>query len=97
MVTRKQKAEGKIEAESGQSSPKKAKLEDDDDDLQQQDQSDDQKSQRRWSIEEIKAEFEKFCKATSEHLTVQQMREILETNGQDSSDSDDAVVPRWLL
>ncbi|KAL6537916.1 Poly [ADP-ribose] polymerase 3 [Orobanche hederae] len=95
MVTRKQKAaEGQTEAEAAQSSPKKAKLEDEDDDLHQQDQSDDRKSQRTRSTEEVKTEFEKFCKATSEHLTVQQMREILETNGQDSGGSDDAVVPR---
>ncbi|CAA0810685.1 Poly [Striga hermonthica] len=71
----------KAESEAGQS-PKKAKMEDEDG----------QPSKK--SIEEIKAEFEKFCKATSEHLSIQQMREILEANGQDSSGSDDAVVPR---
>ncbi|GER36564.1 poly [ADP-ribose] polymerase, partial [Striga asiatica] len=78
MVTRKQKAE----SEAGQS-PKKAKTEDEGQDGQPS----------KKSIEEIKAEFEKFCKATSEHLSIQQMREILEANGQDSSGSDDAVVP----
>ncbi|KAK6119869.1 hypothetical protein DH2020_046394 [Rehmannia glutinosa] len=84
MVTRKQKAE----AETGQS-PKKAKLED-------EDEAEDQNGQRASakSTEEIKAAFEKFCKATSEHLSIQQMREILEANGQDSTGSDDAVVPR---
>lgn len=48
-------------------------------------------------MEEIKAEFEKFCKATLEHLSIQQMREILEANGQDAGGIDDAVVPRWLV
>ncbi|KAK6119857.1 hypothetical protein DH2020_046404 [Rehmannia glutinosa] len=82
MVTRKQKAE----AETGQS-PKKAKLED-------EDEAEDQNGASAKSTEEIKAAFEKFCKATSEHLSIQQMREILEANGQDSTGSDDAVVPR---
>ncbi|KAL3616068.1 Poly [ADP-ribose] polymerase 3 [Castilleja foliolosa] len=44
------------------------------------------------SAEEIKAEFDKFCKVISEHLSVEQMREILDANGQDST-SGDAVVP----
>lgn len=43
------------------------------------------------STEEIIAEFEKFCKAMSEHLSLRQMREILEANGGVS----DAVVPGW--
>ncbi|KAG8387503.1 hypothetical protein BUALT_Bualt02G0027900 [Buddleja alternifolia] len=89
MVTRKQKAEGKkIEAE-GEQSPKKAKLESDD-----KSENENGKDSEK-SAEEIKAEFEKFCRATSEHLSIKQMREILEANGQDPSDADDAVVPRW--
>ncbi|XP_047970392.1 protein ADP-ribosyltransferase PARP3-like isoform X2 [Salvia hispanica] len=43
------------------------------------------------STEEIIAEFEKFCKAMSEHLSLQQMREILEANG----GVNDVVVPGW--
>ncbi|XP_010326979.1 protein ADP-ribosyltransferase PARP3-like isoform X2 [Solanum lycopersicum] len=42
----------------------------------------------------IRAEFEKFCKTITEHLSVKQMREILEANGQYSKGEDDAVVPR---
>ncbi|KAL3530404.1 hypothetical protein ACH5RR_009726 [Cinchona calisaya] len=80
MVTRKQKAESKG-SESGQS-PKKAKSEND--------------SVRKngKSTSEIAADFEKFCKATKEHLSIEQMREILEANGQEPPGSDDAVVPK---
>ncbi|MCD7468821.1 hypothetical protein HAX54_007319 [Datura stramonium] len=40
------------------------------------------------------AEFEKFCRVTREHLSIKQMREILEANARDTSISDEAVVPR---
>lgn len=43
----------------------------------------------------IRAEFEEFCKNITEHLSVKQMREILEENSQYSKGEDDAVVPRW--
>ncbi|KAG8371172.1 hypothetical protein BUALT_Bualt13G0059400 [Buddleja alternifolia] len=43
---------------------------------------------------QIKAEFEKLCKAITDHLSVQQMSEILEVNGQDASGDSDAVVRR---
>lgn len=46
------------------------------------------------SAAEIAKDFEEFCKATSEHLSMKQMREILEANGQGPV-SDDAVVPKW--
>ncbi|RAL38229.1 hypothetical protein DM860_018069 [Cuscuta australis] len=40
-------------------------------------------------------EFQKFCKATRDHLSVQQMRDILQVNGQDySSCSEDDLVKR---
>ncbi|XP_015688619.1 protein ADP-ribosyltransferase PARP3 [Oryza brachyantha] len=39
-------------------------------------------------------EFAEFCKATREHLTVEDMRKILQANEQDASGSEDAVVPR---
>ncbi|CAI9105611.1 OLC1v1004573C1 [Oldenlandia corymbosa var. corymbosa] len=80
MVTRKQKAEAK--GHEGQQSPKKAKAEHHDID-----------QHTGKSTSEIAAEFDKFCKATKEHLSKEQMREILEANGQDSSVSDDAVLP----
>ncbi|KAL0436304.1 UNVERIFIED_CONTAM: protein ADP-ribosyltransferase PARP3 [Sesamum radiatum] len=85
-ITRKQKAEGKTAEAEAEQSPKKAKIEDEDN------TKDENGQENGKSTEDIKAEFEKFCKATSEHLSIQQMREILEANGQDAAD--DAVVPR---
>ncbi|CAM0949267.1 unnamed protein product [Alopecurus aequalis] len=38
-------------------------------------------------------EFTEFCKAIREHLSVEDMRKILEANEQDASGSEDAVVP----
>lgn len=93
MATRKQKAEAKSEGESEQS-PKKAKTENKEKPGEKVDN--DNGAQNGKSTEEIKAEFQKFCKAMSEHLSIQQMHEILEANGQPASGSDDAVVPRWL-
>ncbi|KAK4339208.1 hypothetical protein RND71_040670 [Anisodus tanguticus] len=78
-VTRKQKAEGKSQDSS---SPKKAKTEEGTD-------PEDGKS-----MADIRAEFEKFCKTITDHLSVKQMREILEANGQYSAGDDDAVVLR---
>ena len=46
------------------------------------------------SAADVAKEFEEFCKATSEHLSIKHMREILEANGQGAV-SDDAVVPKW--
>nr|XP_043613995.1 protein ADP-ribosyltransferase PARP3 [Erigeron canadensis] len=47
------------------------------------------------SLHDVVIEFDKFCKTTSQHLTIQQMREILEANNTDTSGSDDdAVVPK---
>ncbi|KAK4440615.1 protein ADP-ribosyltransferase PARP3 [Sesamum alatum] len=87
-ITRKQKAEGKTTEGEAEKSPKKAKTEEEDETKDEDGQEDGK------STEDIKAQFEKFCKATSEHLSIQQMREILEANGQDASGADDAVVPR---
>ncbi|KAG9140059.1 hypothetical protein Leryth_010567 [Lithospermum erythrorhizon] len=81
MMTRKQKAEKEAHHE-GQS-PKKPKSEKS---LEEGDNANEKPS--------VAAEFEKFCKATSEHLSPQQMLEILEANSQHSSGSDDVVVPR---
>lgn len=47
------------------------------------------------SIVEVGEEFDEFCKTMKEHLSVEEMRRILEVNGQDASGSDDAVVTRW--
>lgn len=40
-------------------------------------------------------EFAEFCKAIEEHLSVEDMRKILQANEQDATGSEDAVVPRW--
>lgn len=84
-VTRKQKAESKSQ-ESDEQSPKKPKTE-----------GNSEQANGKSNSTDIAAEFEKFCKATSEHLSIKQMREILEANGRDASVSDDAVVPRWFV
>ncbi|KAB1227213.1 Poly [ADP-ribose] polymerase 3 [Morella rubra] len=78
--TRKQKAE-KTEHEAGHS-PKKPKPENDNGQT------------NRKAAEEILAEFEEFCKAIRENLSIQQMREILEANGQDSSGPDSDIIAR---
>uniref|UniRef100_A0A1S4AKM5 Poly [ADP-ribose] polymerase n=1 Tax=Nicotiana tabacum TaxID=4097 RepID=A0A1S4AKM5_TOBAC len=79
-MTRKRKAETKSQDSA---SPKKAKTEEDNG------------QEGEESMVDIRVEFEKFCKAIAEHLSIKQMREILEANGQYSSCDDDAVVPRW--
>nr|POE75731.1 poly [adp-ribose] polymerase 3 [Quercus suber] len=80
VMTRKQKAESK-ENEAEQS-PKKPKSENESGQPNGKDAA------------EIAAEFEEFCKATKEHLFIQQMREILEANGEDSSSPDSAIVSK---
>ncbi|KAI4334250.1 hypothetical protein L6164_018962 [Bauhinia variegata] len=80
VMTRKQKAEYKLhEAEH---SPKKAKPENDNGQTNGK------------STADIAAEFDEFCKAVSEHLSVDQMRQILEANSIDSSGSDLEVSRR---
>ncbi|KAJ4753316.1 Poly [ADP-ribose] polymerase [Rhynchospora pubera] len=44
--------------------------------------------------EGITDEFQEFCKGVPNHLTVVEMRKILEANDQDPTGPDDAVVPR---
>ncbi|KAJ8551988.1 hypothetical protein K7X08_028431 [Anisodus acutangulus] len=79
VTTRKQKAESAH-------LPKKAKTEGDDND---------QEANGKSNNNDVAAEFEKFCRAMSEHLSIKQMREILEANERDAASiSDDAVVPR---
>ncbi|KAL5579914.1 hypothetical protein UlMin_012356 [Ulmus minor] len=79
VMTRKQKAEKAHEAEH---SPKKSKPENDNG------HSDGKSSS------EIAAEFEDFCKAVKESLSIEQIRQILDANGQDSSGSDGALLRR---
>ena len=83
VMTRKQKAESK-EHEAEQS-PKKPKSEND------------HGQPNGKAAAEIAAEFEEFCKAIKEHLSIQQMREILEANGEDSSGPDSSIISKWLV
>ncbi|KAK9170425.1 hypothetical protein Syun_002565 [Stephania yunnanensis] len=77
--TRKHKTEGKAqETTAHQAKPKKAKSENDEHN----------------GVEDVETQFEEYCKAVKEHLTVQQMREILKANEQDSSGPDDAIIRR---
>ncbi|KAL5976359.1 Poly [ADP-ribose] polymerase 3 [Asimina triloba] len=46
------------------------------------------------SASEVPAEFEDICKITREQLSIDEMRRILEANGQDASGPDDAMVPQ---
>lgn len=84
VLTRKQKAAESNELEAVQS-PKKPKPENDNTQINGR------------SADEIAAEFEEFSKAISEHLSIEQMREILKANGQDSSGPDFDIIYRWLV
>lgn len=77
--TRKQKAENK--AHSAEQHPKKAK-------------SEDGHSGHAYG-KPSPAEFEDLFSAVKEHLSTEQMREILEVNDQDSSGSDAAILRKW--
>lgn len=83
VMTRKQKAENK--AHEAEQSPKKPKSEGDNGHANGK------------SSEDIVAEFEKVCTAVKDNLSTEQMREILEANGQDSSGSDANVLRKWLV
>lgn len=83
MTTRKQKAENK--AHEAEQSPKKAKSEGDNGNTNGK------------SSEKVVAEYEKLCAAVKDNLSTEQMREILEANGQDSSGSDSTILRKWLV
>ncbi|XVE79270.1 hypothetical protein DITRI_Ditri14bG0044300 [Diplodiscus trichospermus] len=83
VMTRKQKAD-QLKSNEGRESPKKAKAEADND------------HSNGKSASDVAKEFEDFCKAVREHLSVPQMREMLEANGQDSTGSDTSVVVKCL-
>lgn len=81
-MTRKQKAENR--AHEAEQSPKKAKAESDTNSGNPNGKSSAQ-------------EFEDFCKAINEHLSVQQLREVLESNGLDCSGPDHVIIRRWSV
>ncbi|KAH8498007.1 hypothetical protein H0E87_017069 [Populus deltoides] len=80
-MTRKQKV-GQSQAHEGEQSPKKKAK-------NGKDQND---STNGKSEDNIAKEYEEFCKAIEEHLSVEQMREILDMNDKDSSSGFDGVV-----
>lgn len=83
MGTRRQKAESRGQDESSKKKPKVTDGENG--------------GANAKSAAAIALEFDEFCKATREHLSIEEMRRILEANAQDPSGSDDAVVPRWYF
>ena len=83
IMTRKQKAESK--GHEAEHSPKKFRAENDDD-----------AHTNGKSAAEVAAEYDDFCKAINEHLSVDQMRQVLQVNGLDSSGSDLEITRIWL-
>ncbi|XP_071700708.1 protein ADP-ribosyltransferase PARP3 [Rutidosis leptorrhynchoides] len=84
IMTRKQKAEKQQEHDHEHDSPKKKPKSED---------THNGNSNNK-SVTDVIIEFDKFCKTTSQHLSIDQMRQILEANNVETSGSDDAVVPR---
>lgn len=84
VMTRKQKAESK--AHEVEHSPKKAKVEDEKNG-----------HTNGKSASDVVQEYDEFCKATNEQLSLDQMKEILEANGLDSSGSDLEITRSWLV
>ena len=81
-MTRKQKAESKAAATDQTEQPtKKAK---------QENETDNGKTNGKPG-----KEYEDFCRAISEDLSVDQMKEILQLNGQEPSGPEDAIIARW--
>lgn len=87
------------EEESRNLGKRKQKAEEDADVQQQQQATKNKKAkvegENGESTSKISQAFQEFCKVTRKHLPIVEMRRILEDNEQDSSGSDDAVVPRW--
>ncbi|XP_028756844.1 protein ADP-ribosyltransferase PARP3-like [Neltuma alba] len=79
---RKQKAESK--SQEAEHSPKKPKHE----------ESGEDGYTNGKSVADVAAEYDEFCKAIKEHLSVEQMRQVLEANGLDSSGSDLEITRR---
>ncbi|XP_004506166.1 protein ADP-ribosyltransferase PARP3 [Cicer arietinum] len=80
VMTRKQKAESK--AHEVEHSPKKAKVENEDGHTNGKSEAN------------VVEEYDEFCKVTNEKLSLEQMREILEANGLDSSGTEPEITRR---
>uniref|UniRef100_A0ACD5ZGF9 Uncharacterized protein n=1 Tax=Avena sativa TaxID=4498 RepID=A0ACD5ZGF9_AVESA len=87
---KRQKAENK-EQEGGKQGPSKNKLDDPEPPAKTKKLKG--KESELNGKENATKEFIDFCKAIREHLSVEDMRKILEANEQDASGSEDAVVP----
>jgi len=79
---RKHKAEGKL-PESEQSQ-KKAKPENDD-------------GRSVNGAGDAASEYNEFCKAVEENLSIDQIKEVLEINGQDCSAPEETLLAQWLV
>lgn len=82
IMTRKQKAESKTH--ENEQSPKKVKSEDENG-----------RANGKSEASDLTNEFEEFCKATRESLSIDQMKEILQMNDQDSTGSDYEIASKW--
>lgn len=46
---------------------------------------------------DVAAEYNEFCKAVEENLSVDQIKEVLETNGQDCSAPQEILLAQWSV
>lgn len=44
---------------------------------------------------DVASEYKDFCKAVEENLSIDQIKEVLETNGQDSSAPEETLLAQW--
>lgn len=85
VMTRKHKAENR--PHDAEQSPKKAKQENDNGET----------NGKAGESDITDVEFEEFCKAIEANLSIEEMREILEANDQDSSGPDPLIVTKWWI
>lgn len=83
IMTRKQKAESKTH--ENEQSPKKVKSEDENGRPNGKSEAD------------LADEFEELCKATRESVSIDQMKEILQMNDQDSTGPDYEIASKWYI
>ena len=54
-------------------------------------------TERVKSVEGFARDFPDFCKAVSQHLSIEDMRKLLEANAQEASGSDEDLLFRWYV
>ncbi|KAK9726991.1 hypothetical protein RND81_05G250700 [Saponaria officinalis] len=87
MKTRKHKGDTKTNDQTEQQSPtKKAR--------QETESHDGRQTNGRGRSSDISKEYEEFCKAIRENLSVDQLKEILKLNGEEPSGPDDALISK---